>query len=348
MPGSLANALRAILSSITNVMAPFATQWSFFSTIPSTVSANQQAHNDRIQSALHDADDAICTVANLDRLLDSFFERSRDITQRFLVYTSEMHSSLVKNTAARRAYVQQFDQVVKLRATAAKTTLPVRTAAHSSIKTFRQSISCIAAEFRARNREFRLLFEAIQLGYERVAEYCASSAQAIKHESETIDFVNDFTSFVNDTHLIRYDLRELEFEVVQPAGLEAYPAIELEIAPVYPIGLAHLVRDHVADGENQLSCTAGKSVFVMEPPDQKWVFVMNPITLESGFIPRLCLEKVGHALAVILKEQGTLDFGECVAILDDSSPISCKVESVFGERLVVLKVHLNVIFTDTR
>jgi hypothetical protein len=112
--------------------------------------------------------------------------------------------------------------------------------------------------------------------------------------------------------------------------------------------LAHVVRDHAAGDHNELSCTSGKSVFLMEPPDHTWVSAMDPITLASGFVPRECLAPVGHGLAVILKEQEGLDFGECVAIVDDSSPGSLNVENVFGERVVVAKMYLSMLFTERR
>jgi hypothetical protein len=346
LPGSLADVLRAFLSSITTAMSPLAVQWSFFNTMPATISAGQLTHTNRIKALLRDADEAISTLANIDRLLDSVFEKSRDMTQKFLSYTSEMQGMVTTNTTARRAYWQQFHQVVKMRESSARTTLPARMAAQTSIMAFRNAIARAAAEFQMRNREFRMLFDAVHLGYMRVAEYCANSSEAIRRQSGTIDFVSDFTAFVRDTHLVRYDLSDMEFEVVRPAVPDISPRIEIEIAPVYPIGLAQVVHDHDPDGKNQLRCKAGKSVFLMELPDEGWVLAMNPFTLVSGFVPQICLQKVGHGLAVILKGQDTVEAGECVAIVDDSTPTTSSVETVFGHRIAVSKTNLGVIFTE--
>jgi hypothetical protein len=86
----------------------------------------------------------------------------------------------------------------------------------------------------------------------------------------------------------------------------------------------------------------------MEPPDHKWVFVMNPITMASGFVPRACLVTVGHGLGVILQEQDGLDLGECVAIVDDSSAATSNVENALGHHVVVSKMYLTVLFTERR
>jgi hypothetical protein len=51
---------------------------------------------------------------------------------------------------------------------------------------------------------------------------------------------------------------------------------------------------------------------------------------------------------VILKEQEGFDFGECVAIVYDSSPGSLNVENVFGEHVVVAKMYLSILFTQRR
>jgi hypothetical protein len=120
-----------------------------------------------------------------------------------------------------------------------------------------------------------------------------------------VDFKSDFVGFLQKTRLSKFDLNDLEFEAYPTSGpgFRGLNPANLPESQVYPIGMAKVIVDHYAYEKSQLSCIVGKSLFLMEPSDQDWVYVLNPYTLLTGFVPNFCLEPVGKGLGVMLREQ---------------------------------------------
>jgi hypothetical protein len=83
----------------------------------------------------------------------------------------------------------------------------------------------------------------------------------------------------------------------------------------------------------------------MEPTDNDWVLVLNPVTLTDGYVPSYCLEVVGHGLGVVLKHQAILSVGDCVALIDQSHPSNYVVETAFGQQLTVSKGVIGIIYS---
>jgi hypothetical protein len=199
----------------------------------------------------------------------------------------------------------------------------------------------------------RQLLGGIGDGYRRLGVIYRGCSERVEKAASVLDFDMDFGEFVITRKVARYDLRDLEFVTYQGKP-EAFSAISaklgprLEIAPVYPMGMARVIADHYASGPNQLSCTRGKSLLLMEPTDDEWCYVMNPITLGSGFVPKCCLEPIGKALGVVIREVPGLEqlfVGDCVAIMDSSST-TFEVETVFGANVSVTKAVIGVIFSE--
>jgi hypothetical protein len=173
--------------------------------------------------------------------------------------------------------------------------------------------------------------------------------ESLDTAASEIDYDRDFTEFVSTTRIVRFDLRDLEFVAFSStnaafSGIQA--KIALEIAPVYPIGIAHVVADHYPGGTNEIGCRSGKSMLMMEAADEDWCYVMNPVTLVSGFVPSLCLEPIGTALGVVIREETEVEnlyLGDCVSILEDQGR-NWVVENVFGLSLVVSKGVVGIIY----
>jgi hypothetical protein len=238
--------------------------------------------------------------------------------------------------------------VLKVREETAKVRAPIRASAQQSIVAYRQAISKGGDTFRARNSDVRLLFNALQQNLARISDHLHQSAETVQKAADGIDFVKDFTTFVKELGIVRYDMRDLEFKAFQPTvqGLSIIPSkVEGSISPVYPIGLAQCRRDYYVSGANQLSCKRGKSLFLMEPTDDDWVLVLNPVTLMNGYIPSCCLEVVGHGLGVVLKDQAILSIGDCVALIDQSHPSNYVVQTAFGQQLTVSRGVIGVIYS---
>jgi hypothetical protein len=111
------------------------------------------------------------------------------------------------------------------------------------------------------------------------------------------------------------------------------------------MGIAHVVADHYACGDNQMTCSVGKSLLLMEPTDREWTYVMNPISLAMGFVPTACLEPFGKGLGVVIREVPGVEhvfLGDCVGILEDVGT-NFEVETAFGARVKVSKGIIGLI-----
>jgi hypothetical protein len=155
-----------------------------------------------------------------------------------------MTQSLVRNKTATRVFRKQFGDVVKIREETAKMRAPIRASAQQSIVAYRQAICKCGDTFRARNNDVRLLFNALQQNLARISDHLHQSAETVPKAADGVDFVKDFTTFVKELGIVRYDMRDLEFEAFQTTveGLSIIPSkVEVSISPVYP-SVWHVVR----------------------------------------------------------------------------------------------------------
>jgi hypothetical protein len=190
---------------------------------------------------------------------------------------------------------------------------------------------------------------------ERLAAAVQTSTAEFRESSRRLDFHADFTAFVRESKLIRYDLLCSPFkpiDVSHPVFVDIATKIQIAVPPIYPVGLAKVVRDHVSTASNQLSVTQGRYVLLMETIAEKWVYVSNPLTRVMGYVPKACVESVAPALAVVLRspdpgQEVIMQCGDYVAVLEigeGGDRALCKVITTKGEALTVPRDLLGVIY----
>jgi hypothetical protein len=126
----------------------------------------------------------------------------------------------------------------------------------------------------------------------------------------------------------------------------------IAVPPIYPVGLAKVVRSHVTSADDQLPVTAGRYVLLMETIARKWVYASNPLTRDMGYVPSICLKAVSPALAVVLRvhdsgENVIMQCGDYVAVLEigeGGDRALCKVVTTKGEAVVVPRDLLGIIY----
>lgn len=141
-----------------------------------------------------------------------------------------------------------------------------------------------------------------------------------------INFQRDFSRFVEEKKIIRYDLKCEAFKPIdmshpvfnnfEPSKIHNIVAVP----PVYPILMAKVTNTFTAKYANEITIVKGKMVLLMEPIDDAWVLIKNPFTNQIGFVPAMNLEVIGSALGIITKEALSMDginllVGDYVAIL---------------------------------
>jgi hypothetical protein len=178
------------------------------------------------------------------------------------------------------------------------------------------------------------------------------AARRLRERAEAVDFRADFGAFVEQSKLIRYDMICGDFvpvDVSHPVFADIDTRLQIDVPPIYPVGIARVVDDFIADGTDQISVVAGKYVLLMETITEGWVFVSNPLTRAMGYIPGRCVEAVGRALAVVVEAPRGLgdnvyvQLGDYVAVTGGEEESKYNVITTRGEELSMLKDTLGII-----
>jgi hypothetical protein len=192
---------------------------------------------------------------------------------------------------------------------------------------------------------------AIQGCSAELAAGLRGSSQALRAAAEAVDSRRDFEGFVARSALIRFDLQCNPFvpiDLSHPVFADIDTRIQVAVPPIYPVGVAAVVDDFVAEGGNELSITRGKHVLLMEEPGSEWVFVMNPLTRATGYAPAAAVEKIGQALAVVVEVGAVggdayLQRGDYLAV-KEVTDTHYKAVTTRGEQVTILRDHAAVIY----
>jgi hypothetical protein len=323
--------------------------WDFFDLCGrewAELEKGEQALSSTFSVAVRDGSNAGTTLKNMDLLLDTLTADSVDRSRHFALVTFDMTQA---EAAVNRDYRKQFDSVVRERAKTERSLRPLRTSAQTSIASYRQAIEGLARVVRTKNQLMRQALNGCAAAVQKIADRLERAATTLALVDEKVDFDADFRQFIQATNLARFDLPDLEF-VPYPTASAAFADFKLKMefppSQVYPIGMARVVQDYYPSGPNQLACKSGNFLFLMEQIADAWVYVLNPNTLLTGFVPRFCLEAVGRGLGVMLRDQGGALIGDCVAIMDEAPHGEVVVETAFGHEFTVSKGNLGIIFTS--
>ena len=183
-------------------------------------------------------------------------------------------------------------------------------------------------------------FNAVKDEYSKFAQTLRNCGRSLQEQAAKIDFRSDFQEFVADTGLIRYDLECLPFESVDTshpvfAGIDT--RINVAVPPLYPLGLAKVVNSFAPENPNEIACTKGKFMLLMENADEPWVFVQNPVTNAMGYAPSACFEQVGDQIGVFIEQpdeklasEATVALGDYVAIVGKTNEDKLAVVTTRG------------------
>jgi hypothetical protein len=148
---------------------------------------------------------------------------------------------------------------------------------------------------------------AIQTSFAGLAGDLTKGAESLSAIADSIDFQSDFSAFVKTNKIIRYDLQCSAFQPIDlshPVFSDIDTRIRIVVPPVFPVGLAKVNQDFTSEGqESELSVSKGKYVLLMEPPTGDWVFVQNPMSRRTGYVPAAFIQQATPKLnlAIIMK-----------------------------------------------
>jgi hypothetical protein len=205
-------------------------------------------------------------------------------------------------------------------------------------------------------RSLRCSLAVVKEQYGRLAVQMRDFAKGVRESAAAIDFPADFSKFVGNHRIIRYDLRINPFKPVHsshPAFADVDTRIRNIVPPIYPIALARVARTFVAESQQELSCTAGKYVLLMDRRASVWVLAMNPLTRLMGHVPSAAVQEVGNGLALFVDEPDAallppgvrISRGDYVSVLglDGASEKAVSVITTKGETVSVPKDLLAIL-----
>jgi hypothetical protein len=159
--------------------------------------------------------------------------------------------------------------------------------------------------FADRIRALRCSLAVVKEQYAMLAIQMRDFAKGVRQSAAAIDFTPDFSKFVANHKIIRYDLRINPFKPVHsshPAFADVDTRIRNILPPIYPISLARITGVFVAESQQELSCIPGKHLLLMDRRASVWVLAMNPLTRVMGYVPSKVVEEVGNGLALFIDE----------------------------------------------
>jgi hypothetical protein len=345
VPGTLESSTAQFIEALPFFIGSFLQLLRAFDQACDEASSSERQLHQVAGTLLRDARNAVCTLENLENVVSELRPDCAEQSAEFRDMTSDHIERRGQKTRAVRDLFRRLSQT---RRDFAKSVTQLQLSGQTSITAYRQKLAGIAQLLKLRNRTLRDAMNTIAAMFSRVGERIGEANATLSVAVQKIDFTADFRGFIATAKIARFDLSDVAF-VPYPVNPTAFAGIkarlELPLPQIYPIGMAKVVCDYYADGANQISCKAGKSMLLMERMDDDWVYVMSPVTFVTGFVPRLCLRVIGRGLAVMLREQAGVQPGDCVAVIEEGTHGACTVETAFGHQLTVSKGNLGIIYS---
>lgn len=350
-PGSTEKAIEALSSALSAISTSFTEEsLQIMEIMGKSIAQLEKPHTEVVVPLLQQASDTMMSIEGLTDGFDEMCSGASQLAQQFAGYTNTLVQDGKPNQTMLTQYGKQFEKVLEMRETYREKRARVIEASQSYILRLRETFDGLKSAMDERKKTLLELFVNIGLAYSEAASKTAMAGARVKEAME-MSFRDDMLAFVKQRKIARYDLRDLEFEAIDTSGpaFEGLDTkIDVQVADIYPIGMAKVVKDYLATDEKQMNCKMGKRLMLMEEPDGDWCYVMNPITLTCGFVPTECLERVKGSLGIVIRQpgldDGSLSVGDFVMIVETTSSAYI-TEDVLGTRGISPKHLIGVIYS---
>ncbi|KAH0785704.1 SH3 domain containing protein [Histomonas meleagridis] len=320
-------------------------------TFTTSVGAFASKRKDQLSETIEELFEVITKIEGVQQVMENFTSSHSEMIQRFAKYTNDIVLN-PNNSGILKQYQLQFGKIVQARAKHEKTKVAMIRTAKASINKYRELVGKISDTFFQRQNTIKDLILWISTSFEEFSQTLEQSSKNLKTFAEFISFENDFQSFIESKHIVRYEMSTTDFVPLDTSG----PAFEgvntklsVEISMLYPIGLANVIHDYQANGTNEMSCKKGKNILLLEEPTYPWVYVMNPRTRVTGYIPSECISWISRKFGVIIRDFNEsnviMQIGEYVAIIKELPNGSFLVENTFGIRTNADKSYIGLLYT---
>lgn len=268
------------------------------------------------------------------------------ILSRFNKYTSKIVNSESKEELAQ--FKVQFDEIVKSRNPLAKRRNAIIKESQECLDNIRQESTAISDIFTEYNTNAKNYYQMFYDFFTEMSQKLHDLTEEFKEPIEMMDSKIDFKNFIDKKKIVRADIgfEFIKFDTSSPAfaGCKTCPKVELTVD--FPIGMAKVIKDYNADGENEASIRKGKNILLIEFPEKDWCYIMKPFIWSTGFVPSDCIQRIGTKFGSIKGDKLPKEFGESgdfVTIINEDE-FNYFLENLYGQQISAPKESISLVF----
>ena len=247
---------------------------------------------------------ALCTQSNLEPVLLGLTKPNLDLSSKFNRAMAEKIGA--KSTSSlffKSSMSSALKEIVKKRESLKANREGLIASSQINIKNINQSRAKVLDVILDRNTMLLGLFKFLADTYIEFFTSFHRNAQIITESVDSIEFKGDFSSYIRNNKIIRYDFRNRPFEFVNTDSV-AFEGIEKPTLTYFPnaFPMALALSNISPEGPNEIPFKKGRHIYLLEDPTMDWVHIMDPISKEIGFVPSSHVRKIGNALAVAIND----------------------------------------------
>ncbi|OHT08787.1 hypothetical protein TRFO_22636 [Tritrichomonas foetus] len=312
-----------------------------------------QEETQKAQKTLKDMMEIANKSKNVKAMVKQLASKNSELIQKVDKFSKKKNNKLKKPKLVKTAKAKKYYKFAKEeRNKGIKEAETFKTSANSLYQDFTTRAISLIEIFKNRNQMINQMIQELSKANTDFASSVFYLSSDLCAKTQEIDYFSDFKKFVDVRKIIRYDLQNDPFipiDISHPVFSTVNTKIYTPVMPHYPIAIGQMIGNFTAESENEMSAAKGKAVLLMEPKDQNWVLVMNPITRNSGYVPASFINLISTSIGVIkdvsrsLTDKGfNFSRGDYVGIVGESqynfSAVSVNGSAVEIPKEIVAKI----------
>ncbi|KAH0795835.1 SH3 domain containing protein [Histomonas meleagridis] len=310
---------------------------------------NNAINDDKVSRLLSEIESSSTTTENVSTIIKTIADSNMNVVKKI----DQLTAKLLKGKPSARQLKDlstQYEEILKRRLTYKVQRDKIIGSVQASQRSYIESLDKFSESILFRDQALLNLLDGFCNCIECVVAGIEKTNGLLMKIHDSIDMGYDFGVFIETKRIVRYNITCPKFEEVDFDFDEEKIPLEIKNED-FPVAIAEVVENFVCGGENEISCTKGKYLLLMEEPDEEWCCVMNPITHVTGFVPSYCVKSTSKTLGICVREPKpgeakgiVVGVGDFLSIIEDN-PIDTmyKVETIRGEVGTIPKGSVGII-----
>ena len=355
IPGTIHNSIIIALSILLDISVGF--QQIFDKPkekIGETMSTiNEQMDPKELVRAIRDIEGNVMTTNNTSEMIKTLSEQNSDIVKKIDQASMKLAKTSKPNEKQIKELLKLYNEVLNRRASFNPQRMKILGSLQSTQDSYISLMEKFTEYLLLRDNALIQLIDEISVAFVTLSSKIYKSAETLEMCSKKIDMKYDIKVFAESKRIYRYDLVCPDFVDIDYDFDNT--KVPKEVKNDYPVALAEVVENFICGGENEISCTKGKYLLLMEFPDEEWCCVTNPFTHSIGYVPSYCVKPISNTFGICIREpkpgEATkgiiINVGDFVSILkNDPKEKVFHVATVRGERGTVSKGLIAIIYDE--